>query len=359
MEVLLMRYSLRYVRMVTGLLAVLLVSPVAASEPSTTNQFVAGIKTIAHNSKIIGWNVLSGIGTGIVHVTNALVPTSYLFKQSMENPKTAVCAAAITTYLGYTIKSSVQLAVEYEKAHTYVNAERVEEGGYIRIGYRLQDCYEDLMTEVKKIVPVVPSLNKHDNEDDAEIRYKNLINNKIASESAHLTKQKIKIEHYLKHSSLMPQLLYEAPILVEQVIQNLKGAGKLADFKSYGELSENEIRLIEKEVQRLNKFLVKPYSQATHQTDESYSDEDSFDEPQTRFAGFKGSITKGAYYLASIMAKTPKAVVTGLRVMPHALNKWLVNMIYTKEQQAQWDYWLLCKQQAALERLQNNLCVVH
>jgi hypothetical protein len=349
--------------MVTGFLAMLQVSPVAASEPSSTNHFVAGLKTVANNSKIIGWNVLSGIGTGIVHVTNALVPTSYLFKESMENPKTALCAAAITTYLGYTIKSSVQLAAAYTEAHTFVHADRFyvkadqgEEKSHIRIGYRLQDCYQDLLNEVKKIVLAKPNSNKHEKKDDAELRYKNVINDQINSESAQLIKEKRKIEQYLKHSSLMPQLLYEAPILVEQVVQNLKSAGKLADFKSYGELSENEIRLIEKEVQRLNKFLVNPHAEIIYPTDES-CDEDSFDVPQTRIADIKGGIAKGARYLASIMVRTPKAIVTGLRVMPHALNKWLVNMIYTKEQQAQWDYWLLCKQQAALERLQNNLCL--
>ncbi|BDC34477.1 hypothetical protein Noda2021_04350 [Candidatus Dependentiae bacterium Noda2021] len=49
-----------------------------------------GLDTVGKNLKTIGFNVAAGVGSGIVNATNALVPASEIFKQSLENPKTAL-----------------------------------------------------------------------------------------------------------------------------------------------------------------------------------------------------------------------------------------------------------------------------
>lgn len=348
MEVLLMRYSLRSIRMVTTLVGLFLLSPVSASEKqSSTNYFVSGLKTVAQNSKIIGWNVLSGIGTSIVHVTNALVPTSYLFKQSMENPKTALCAAAITTYVGYTLKSSAQLAEKFKEAHNYINPDQTIKTANQRLSLALQDCYEDIVDDAKKLMQQQPNglaLILGVPISDEKIK------DEIIKECKELDKHRNVLARYLHRASLLPRVLYKAPIVVEQALNNLNVAGKLVSFETYGELSQEQMDLIEQEVKRLNSMLVRPDKHYESYHDDT-QDDDSFEESNS----IMKTAQKGARYLGSLLAKTPHAFITGLRVLPHAANKWLVNMIYSKEQQAQWDYWLLCKQKAALERLQNEL----
>lgn len=380
MEVLLMRYSLRSIRMVSTLVGLFLISPVSASEQSSTNYFVSGLKTVAQNSKIIGWNVLSGIGTGIVHVTNALVPTSYLFKQSMENPKTAVCAAAITTYVGYTLKSSAQLAEKFKEAHNYINPNELERTCNPRLSLALQDCYENIREKaqgfLKSTLTVTSSsLSSNNNLVEAtnalQQKPKLLVsiwNTNNAHEEqqkkdpidrlkVEIEKERVQLDNhskvlvdYLHRASLLPGILYEAPIIVQQAQNNLIAAGKLVSFETYGELSQEQMDLIEQEVKRLNSMLVRPDKHYESYHDDT-QDDDSFEESNS----IMKTAQKGARYLGSLLAKTPHAFITGLRVLPHAANKWLVNMIYSKEQQAQWDYWLLCKQKAALERLQNEL----
>lgn len=352
-----MTFSLRSTRIISGFILSLITTSALGSEVNTTNHFMTGLNTLANNCKTIGWNVLSGIGIGIVNVTNTLVPASDMFKKGMENPKSAICAAAFATYAGYTIKSSSKLAFDFKKAHNFVNPDKTVKTGSERIGLLLQDCYDNMLVTLHT---KRPNYYNAKNIAFAQIYGITLIANEtnedfllrvIGKENDDLNEYRVLIAKYLHNSSLLPRILYKAPILVEQAQKNLIAQGRLKSFDTYGDLNESQMNLIEEEVKRLNSAFVIPNKISHYDSNDSDSiDEYDYYNP-SHLSKIKNGLKHSAQTIGTVLVKLPKAFANGLTILTKATNKFLVNLVYTKEQKAQWDYWLLCKQKAALERL--------
>ncbi|MFZ5954561.1 MAG: hypothetical protein ACOYT8_05685 [Candidatus Dependentiae bacterium] len=338
-----MTFSLRSTRIISGFILSLITTSALGSEVNTTNHFMTGLNTLANNCKTIGWNVLSGIGTGVVNTTHAVVPASELFKQTMENPKAAIGLGSLVAYVGYKWHSAKTMDTGVKLAHNYINPNNAQTLGSPRIGLLLQDCYEN---PLKKLLVSRSEYSLLEN--PSLIRAQILL--KIKEETEQLNEHISTLSSYLHRSTLIPRIpliprkINKWPVILEQI---LDAQGKtIAQIETF---THREMNQIENELKRRNVLFY------TNQNLNPLKDfEWSIDEQESRLAMITQALGKGVGALARLIVGVPKAVIVGGYVTAWGLNRFAGNLLFS-EQRSQIDYWLAFKQKAALVRLKTEL----
>ncbi|BDC34478.1 hypothetical protein Noda2021_04360 [Candidatus Dependentiae bacterium Noda2021] len=248
--------------------------------------------------------------------------------------------------------ASIQ-AQHVKRVHEYINPTKAVSTGSSQIRIVVQDAYQDMLQQVFDKIPAYSQYamiyQRHGIPENVKLELiKAIYDEKIKLDEC------IKIlAQYLHRATLLPRMVYKGPILVKVAEKNLVKANKIPLVATYEKLTQQEMNLLEQEVKRLNSYL--PIGSHV-QPDQQDEDHDEWSvEDQGVAHRLKHYFVSGCAVLGNGLRQAPKALYTGASLLTHAVNKYLTGLVYSKEQTAQWDYWLACKQKAALARLEQEL----